>query len=850
MNGAEAHFFCSQLLVLFAPDALHLNAHLLVRVISNFDNCIPMSNVRVITTFQFVCPVTSNGVVSSTTLPLGATAIPRAIAPASSSSTPASSQTASTPIPANVGGGGSTASPSLTTPILGGNFPTVIPPTATPMTTTVVTTLPNGDLSSVVAATMVPPNTSAFAIVPLATTLTINIFPSPRPTDLNAYLPPYEVIPDGSLITPLYHESAVHEHMRIFITGALLMLFIRNILASIDYLRRTKSRDRTLFWLLLFSQMWGPVRFIPITTGFFSPATDCRAIQVVSYIALEISYSILVTFILGMKAYRCLKRSKIVFGVIGTLQLAAYVAFLIGLSKMGAGRELSGDCASGDRDGFTALSVVLQFIESGFVFCCCVAPAAPTTAPQHTGEAATTPGPAEKRGWWDYVPDDHVGGPGLTPPKHTAQTEKAAAEDPFMHPVERWRERIVSTIWKRGEGPTGVPRPASPALVLPRKSSIHGNEPIPHPDRGTFGSLSAKQRAEMEEVAAQMPELALVDSRTGLATGVESARSSARSRGRSLKLGSKSSESQRGVMRMPKMMLLRAVMKDELFYTAMITLSCIVSTIGLVLGAANKRVLFSSGVWLEINWGVVSVLVMRSFAQVIARQERDAVLQDPTAWNVAIRTEDGFGRSPALRRGAMDYGFAQGRGQRGAPSVTSRRTDISSHAFYPSRPPTMTTSVSDYGSAIERARRADESRPPVRPLPDTDPDDPFSEFERIVNLPRSRPRSREPGSPIPSTIVGIRRSHIQGHDDDEPGPNDSVSQAPGRRRGPPPAIPRRAPTDYSTDIGTMSIIGIVPARSIDRNPPSPHGSRDSSAYEPSFIEDPPETPIGPHMTHS
>ncbi|KAG9095563.1 hypothetical protein FS749_010218 [Ceratobasidium sp. UAMH 11750] len=837
-----------------------------------------MSNVRVITTFQFVCPVTSNGVVSSTTLSLGATAIPRAIVQ-SSSSTSTSPQAASTPIPANVGDGRSTASASLTTPIPGGNFPTVIPPTATPMTTTVVSTLPNGDLTSVVAATTVPPNTRTFAIVPLTTTLTINVFPSPRPTDLNAYLPPYAVIPDGSLITPLYHESSVHEHMRIFITGALFMLFVRNILVAIDYLRRTKSRDRTLFWLLLFSQMWGPVRFIPITAGFFSSATDCRAIQIISFIALEISYSVLVTFILGMKAYRCLKRSKIVLGVIGTLQVAAYVTFLVGLGRMRAGRGLSGDCVSRRRDIFTALSVLLQFIESGFVFCCFlyavvktsrrtatqgrlsialssavgIAPAAPT-APQHTGEAAMTPGLGEKRGWWDYVPDNHdgigTGRPGLTLPKGTAQTEKPAAEDPFMHPVERWRERIVSTIWKRGEGPTGVSRPASPALVVPRKSSIHSDEPIPHPDRDKFGSLSAGQRAEGEEVAAQMPELALVDSRTGLANGVESFRSSTRSRGRSPKLSSKSSDNQRGKMRMPKMMLLRAVMKDELFYTAMITLSCVVSTIGLVIGAANRRVLFSGGVWLEINWGVVSVLVIRSFAQVIARQERDAVLQDPTAWNVAIKTEDGFGRSPALRRGAMDYGFAQGRGQRGAPSVTSRRTDISSHAFYRSRPPTMATSVSDYGSAIERARRADESRPPIQPLPETDPDDPFSEFERIVDLPRSRPRSRELGSPIPSTIAGIRRSQVQGDDDDEPGPSDSVSQAPGRRRGPPPPIPRRAPTDYSTDIGTMSIMGIVPARSIDRSPPSPHGSRDSSAYEPSFIEGMPETPMGPHMTHS
>jgi hypothetical protein len=278
----------------------------------------------------------------------------------------------------------------------------------------------------------------------------------------------------------------------------------------------------------------------------------------------------------------------------------------------------------------------------------------------------------------------------------------------------------------------------------------------------------------------------------------------------------------------------------------MITLTCVVSTIGLVLGATKAKVITNS-IWLEINWAVVSLLVMRSYAQVIARQERDAVLQDPSAWNVAIRTEDGIGRSPALRRGAMDYGFA--RAQRVPPSVVSRHSDISSRAFYPSprrRPNTL--SVSDYGSAIERARRADDSRQPVRPFPETDPDDPFSEFERIVDMRHTQ--DRESGSPVPSSVGGMRTWN----DDDEPGPSDSVSQAPGpgRTRAPPPAVPRRAATDYSTEIGTVSMMGIIPRRSINRQPPSPHtsGSRDSSAYEPSFIEHSPETPTGPPITHS
>lgn len=262
-----------------------------------------------------------------------------------------------------------------------------------------------------------------------------------------------------------------------------------------------------------------------------------------------------------------------------------------------------------------------------------------------------------------------------------------------------------------------------------------------------------------------------------------------------------------------------------------------------------NRVMFSSAVWLEINWAVVSILVMRSFYHVIARQERDAVLQDPTAWNVAVKTDAGFGRSPVLRRGATDYGFAQARAQRGVMSFASRRSDISSRAFYPSprRPPaTLSMSMSDYGSAIERARRADTLRPPVYPLSDVEIDDPFSDFERIVDM----PRSREPGSPVASSIGGVRSYGLP--DDDEPGPSDSISQAPSRRRGPPPTTMRRAATDYSTEIGTMSMIGIVPTRSIDQGPPSPHGSgsRTSSAYDPSFVDQSPMTPIGPRMTHS
>lgn len=204
-----------------------------------------------------------------------------------------------------------------------------------------------------------------------------------------------------------------------------------------------------------------------------------------------------------------------------------------------------------------------------------VPPERPVSVPQHTKEAILTPGLQEKRGWWDYVPNEHVGelgGPTSRSSKYSARGEQEAADDPHAGPVERWRERIVSTIWRRADMPAGVSRPVSPGAPpagmpngAPRKSSIHSDEPIPHPDRAAFGDASEKQRAGGEDTMRQMPDITLIDSRTGLATGVESTKSRVRSRSKPAKLTQSLAQRDRlsGMMRMPKMRLLRAVMKDE-----------------------------------------------------------------------------------------------------------------------------------------------------------------------------------------------------------------------------------------------------------------------------------------------
>ncbi len=66
----------------------------------------------------------------------------------------------------------------------------------------------------------------------------------------------------------------------------------------------------------------------------------------------------------------------------------------------------------------------------------------------------------------------------------------------------------------------------------------------------------------------------------------------------------------------------------QLFYTAAVTLSCVVSAI-IVSVAAQSDVFFSGITWLQINWAITSVLVMQSYDHVVKRHEREKILQEP-----------------------------------------------------------------------------------------------------------------------------------------------------------------------------------------------------------------------------
>lgn len=111
--------------------------------------------------------------------------------------------------------------------------------------------------------------------VPIHTTLIVDVFPNPLPSPIMEYRPSWAVTDDGSMITSVYRVATGNDHTRIVLMGFLLCLFLRNVLVAIDYLRRGRARDKTLFYLLLASQLFGPVAFISIIVGILSPTASC-----------------------------------------------------------------------------------------------------------------------------------------------------------------------------------------------------------------------------------------------------------------------------------------------------------------------------------------------------------------------------------------------------------------------------------------------------------------------------------------------------------------------------------------------------------------------------------------------
>jgi hypothetical protein len=112
-------------------------------------------------------------------------------------------------------------------------------------------------------------------LLELSTTLIIEDYQRFYSTDINSFRPSYFALDDGSLITPALITDLRGSNLDLLFTAALAMLFLRNIAVAIDYLRRGKMKNKTLYYFLLASQALAPASFIPSLVSTFNQDISC-----------------------------------------------------------------------------------------------------------------------------------------------------------------------------------------------------------------------------------------------------------------------------------------------------------------------------------------------------------------------------------------------------------------------------------------------------------------------------------------------------------------------------------------------------------------------------------------------
>ena len=94
-------------------------------------------------------------------------------------------------------------------------------------------------------------------------------------TPLSSFRPIYYAVEDGSLLTEVYAERMAASKLPVFFAGALLVFFLRNARKSLVFLRRTRVKDKTLFYLLACSQFLGLMGSVVNTVGLLGIRIDC-----------------------------------------------------------------------------------------------------------------------------------------------------------------------------------------------------------------------------------------------------------------------------------------------------------------------------------------------------------------------------------------------------------------------------------------------------------------------------------------------------------------------------------------------------------------------------------------------
>jgi len=406
---------------------------------------------------------------------------------------------------------------------------------------------------------------------------------------LNSFEPRYTSLPDGTLASSAFLDDLRSSYTSLLVVALVGSVALRNILVCVDYLRRANFKRRMLFYLLLSSQILS-LGLAPFIASYFNSSLDCTAVLGVAGGSTGIALALLMSGILGLKAYRCLDSSRVVLFILIALCGASTSFLILHLASLTGVRRLSGGCSSvSSNPQFIRIYVLIQLLHS-FFLCCCFFYAVwkSRASPAFRGRLSVR------------VSLDDFPGVNFDKPS----------------PAKWW-----NTLLGRGNG-TNIP----PALDIPTPTASDA------PTRTTNSAASRPRRSPglafwRNNVSDPIMEEPLVDKDA----------SQPRPRPTSL------------LRLIPRVELFHDVMKDELLYTTTIMVTTVVLAVLVVLGVNIENSLDLPS-WLSVNAAIVSLLVIDSFGRVVRRHEREALLQQQTpGWSAPDRSpypRRGFPASP------------------------------------------------------------------------------------------------------------------------------------------------------------------------------------------------------------
>ncbi|KAI0068421.1 hypothetical protein BV25DRAFT_1896578 [Artomyces pyxidatus] len=485
-------------------------------------------------------------------------------------------------------------------------------------------------------------------VVKLRTAVTIPNYQEFYTTPIQSFQPTYVALPDGSLLaSPAYQELRI-AGTDLIIFGAYLLLSVRNICVSLGYIRRMKVKNKDVFYVLLVSQLFGPIPWVSLVISFYEQSVNCTTIIRLTSLATSVSTWLLLSGVLGIKAYRFSNKSRFVLIVILLIQLASAVLVALELVHEAAVRTLIGTCNLASRPNLLSMIMILIFVEAFFICSCFVYAvwkssrllaaqgrltyrmsldlddnagedhrADPARASEGPGNESA---PVERgastpisRGWWDYIP-----------PQTKAISANGGIENAKPSGYSQSVLRVpFGRFWVKATPTPPLPSTKAEHMVPPPP-------PLPLIARGLQVFRPKPSPCDGKRVTSPI---------------------------------STSSSRLKGFK--PRMLLFREAMRDELCYTTVVTAICVVSAV-LATAGISRNLIWSATSWFGFNWAVISILAIHSSGRVVRRHEQDALIHDRSLWDPKLRPDNDM--PPAnrpfnrrMRRNGSSRSFASDR---------------------------------------------------------------------------------------------------------------------------------------------------------------------------------------------